>query len=570
MTTITFAAGSTTHVTTFDVNGTAGDLVVITSDSAAPHYLIADGGTIVVSYCDISYSEASPADTWYAVASTDSGNNDGWVFNASGFGDTIYIPNDFPDLGTALLNASDGDNIVFTNSAAYSTAALTSSLVGIAISAQDGRRPVIDHTLSSGGAIVVTGAGWSFQGLTFRSTVDGLGGSALNLTGYGFEITDCVFEGSPSAMAGDWAGTVQSCQFRHIGTYVSQSSLAVYYRACEFLRMDVNRVINGAAATVVDNCTFIACVATNDIVEALTIRNCTAQGCRANLIDGRIFEATGNVTKCNAFECTAFANFTAGGTASGNTTVDPMHVNLYTDLRLLPASTLIRNGTNLSDAATDYNGAAFQDPPSIGACESIVIASATATSATTLNVVLTGTYIETEVEDRDAWTLTAGTMGAQVAVASIVWTSGSSTAALTTWPAMSPGVTYTVQVQFGGYGYDTADFTPSASYETTDTIGPYRYVAAISNAFGRQFFNLAGIPQTELHEDFEIGAETVLVKSTLYFPDTGALWVAGIRFTYTSKTDGAFHGVATSTQRIVAIPEGTLAVADVRSHLPDP
>ena len=46
------------------------------------------GGTVEVDYLDISYSNATPADTWFATNSINSGNNTGWDFGeiaASGF-----------------------------------------------------------------------------------------------------------------------------------------------------------------------------------------------------------------------------------------------------------------------------------------------------------------------------------------------------------------------------------------------------------------------------------------------------------------------------------------------------
>lgn len=288
-------------------------------------------------------------------------------------------------------------------------------------------------------------------------------------------------------------------------------------------------------------------------------------------VTAHIFYGATSVTYCNAFDCTATNGVFAGGSTSNTTTVDPLHVNLYTDVRLLPASPLIRAGTAGNAAETDYYGAAFQAPPTIGASESIVIASANATAADTVAVALTGAYVEADIEDRDHWTVApSADNGALVTPASVSWDSGTSTATLTLWPPMSPGVGYTVTADFGGYGYDTAAFTPSSAYDTTDPVGPYRYVAAIMNALGRQFFDLAGTPETNTAEDIAVGASTVLVNSTLYFPDAGAFWAEGIPFTYTSKTDGAFHGVETSTQRITAIPSGALVVADERAYQPDP
>ncbi len=79
---IGFTAGTTTTVSTFTVNGTAGNLMTIGSLTASGHTLTkAGGGTICSDYLSISRSTASPATTWYAGAnSTNGGNNSGWTF----------------------------------------------------------------------------------------------------------------------------------------------------------------------------------------------------------------------------------------------------------------------------------------------------------------------------------------------------------------------------------------------------------------------------------------------------------------------------------------------------------
>jgi hypothetical protein len=84
---IAFAAGSTTTVGGFTVSGSAGNIVNITSSLTGQHNLIlTGGGTVDVSYTNISSSNASPADTWYALLTnnnTDGGNNTGWIFSNS-------------------------------------------------------------------------------------------------------------------------------------------------------------------------------------------------------------------------------------------------------------------------------------------------------------------------------------------------------------------------------------------------------------------------------------------------------------------------------------------------------
>lgn len=79
-----FRAGSITNFNTLTASGTLGNVVTITSSSAATHTLSKRiGGNISLDYMNISYSIASQTNTFYAGAnSTNSGNNTNWIFSA--------------------------------------------------------------------------------------------------------------------------------------------------------------------------------------------------------------------------------------------------------------------------------------------------------------------------------------------------------------------------------------------------------------------------------------------------------------------------------------------------------
>jgi len=83
--TLQFTAGTTTTVGGFSISGSAGNLVTITSDTLAQHNLVlTGGGNVDLSYVGISYSNASPVNTWYALLTNDNtndGNNTGWIFS---------------------------------------------------------------------------------------------------------------------------------------------------------------------------------------------------------------------------------------------------------------------------------------------------------------------------------------------------------------------------------------------------------------------------------------------------------------------------------------------------------
>ncbi len=84
-TSITFVTGFTFTFNDFNLNGTAGNLVTINSDIAAPHTLSKALGTVSVDYLSINNSTATGGATWYAGAnSVNGGGNSGWIFAGAG------------------------------------------------------------------------------------------------------------------------------------------------------------------------------------------------------------------------------------------------------------------------------------------------------------------------------------------------------------------------------------------------------------------------------------------------------------------------------------------------------
>lgn len=86
--TILFTPGTTTTVANWTITGSAGNVLTIGSVGGAAQHTLAKtgGGTVTVNYASISYSNATPANTWAATNSTNGGNNDGWTFlQGSGF-----------------------------------------------------------------------------------------------------------------------------------------------------------------------------------------------------------------------------------------------------------------------------------------------------------------------------------------------------------------------------------------------------------------------------------------------------------------------------------------------------
>jgi hypothetical protein len=81
-TTFTFTSGSTQTVTTFNINGTAGNLVTINASTAGTAATISKtSGTVNANYLTIQDSTATGGAIWYAGAnSTNVSGNTGWIF----------------------------------------------------------------------------------------------------------------------------------------------------------------------------------------------------------------------------------------------------------------------------------------------------------------------------------------------------------------------------------------------------------------------------------------------------------------------------------------------------------
>lgn len=83
--TVLFTAGTTNTFNAFSLSGTSGNLITIGSVTAASHTLSKASGIVSVSFCSISYSNATGGASWRSFSSNgniDGGNNTGWLFSA--------------------------------------------------------------------------------------------------------------------------------------------------------------------------------------------------------------------------------------------------------------------------------------------------------------------------------------------------------------------------------------------------------------------------------------------------------------------------------------------------------
>ena len=102
-TTISFTAATTTTFKYFSLDGIAGNLVTVTSATAANHTLSMSSGIANTQYMSISRSQATGGAGWIAATSTNGGTNSGWVF---------AVPR-FVEMGDISFDTTDG-GITFT------------------------------------------------------------------------------------------------------------------------------------------------------------------------------------------------------------------------------------------------------------------------------------------------------------------------------------------------------------------------------------------------------------------------------------------------------------------------
>ena len=99
--TITNSCTTAFTVTNFNVNGTAGNLVVLNSNTPGTARTISQAtGTVTAQYLKIQDSTATGGATWIATPAINGGNNTGWVFSGPAVASRLL------NTGTLLVNGS--------------------------------------------------------------------------------------------------------------------------------------------------------------------------------------------------------------------------------------------------------------------------------------------------------------------------------------------------------------------------------------------------------------------------------------------------------------------------------
>ena len=93
---LVFEAGTTQTVNNFNVSGTSGNLVTMTSATPGTQWSLLKntGSKVLVSYCTISDSNITPTGYWFAPTNqgnVNGGNNTGWNFSANGLENNFFL-----------------------------------------------------------------------------------------------------------------------------------------------------------------------------------------------------------------------------------------------------------------------------------------------------------------------------------------------------------------------------------------------------------------------------------------------------------------------------------------------
>lgn len=81
--TVQFTAATTNTFNNFICNGTAGNVITISSVTAATHTLKKTSGTVTCNFMNITNSIATGGALWYAANSANGGGNSGWIFTSA-------------------------------------------------------------------------------------------------------------------------------------------------------------------------------------------------------------------------------------------------------------------------------------------------------------------------------------------------------------------------------------------------------------------------------------------------------------------------------------------------------
>jgi hypothetical protein len=156
--------------------------------------------------------------------------------------------------------------------------------------------------------------------------------------------------------------------------------------------------------------------------------------------------------------------------------------------------------------------------------------------------------------------------------------SGPRTLKLTCANALSTGAKYRVTIDSPKDGFDRP-WTSSATFltrgENADTVGGEsdgKILPAVLRAVGALMESAIGSPRTRTLGPLSHQSTEILVETTAHFPDSGDVFIGGLRFSYTSKSGGAeayLFGLSTTALVVAPFPANTEVLLYAASVFPD-
>lgn len=378
-------------------------------------------------------------------------------------------------------------------------------------------------------------------------------------------------------------GAIERCLIeRGVGFFGGAGSLAI---ACVAIDSDYDAATGGhfddgepfVGFDVVEHCSVLRSpLSPYYVTDADTVHNCAAWLDDTSAPNGFAAAAEGRNSYVFGAE-TAFS----GPDWSGEFEADPLYASTTRgaeDLRPIETSPLIGAGVAPTYATIDYAGNAFATPPSIGAFEFQCVTWSVASPDLTHVVATFDAEVDpTTVDGISDWTIAPAGSSAAVVVTGVTVAADGLSATLAVHPGLTPGGTYTVGCPDGD-GVTGDPVWPST--ETLDVPAAFvpdvadehllGLLEAITHALGQEAQLLSGGLVTRLVADLDTTEVVALVETTLGFPASGAVYLGGLRLTYTGIASGALTGLASDEPRIVAIARGAPVRLDVSATVLPP
>ncbi len=266
---------------------------------------------------------------------------------------TLTVPAQYPTIGAAVTAAASGDTVLVADGTYYENSLTTHGKAMTIQSANGPAHCVIDGQQQGRVFVIQEGETSStvLQGFTIRGGSGEYGGG-VSIYSCSPSVVDCVLTGNATTNGGG-------------GVYVQGGSPA--FNGCTFSGNSASRgggvFLEGSlkpGTPALTNCTFTANSSGGLLLNGGSplITNCI------------LYEDAGSeiVSGTSAAPTITYCDVQGGYAGTGDINADPLFVSAA-DLHLKPGSPCLGAGTSAGAPATDQDGNARPNPPSIGALE---------------------------------------------------------------------------------------------------------------------------------------------------------------------------------------------------------